>query len=119
MPTGENPREHADFEGVVPGAPGGGAVIVWDRGVYRNLTRRNGSPVPVEQALADGHAVVWLEGQKLRGGYELTRVAGAEREHWLIVKRRVEEAHTRPDPASTAPESVLSGKTLWEIAEAR
>src|SRR5918992_6169462 len=59
--------EYATFEGVIPkGSYGAGAVIVWDRGPYRNLTESKGESIPLEQAVERGHLSVWLEGKKLR-----------------------------------------------------
>jgi DNA ligase D-like protein (predicted 3'-phosphoesterase) len=118
MPTEDHPLDYADFEGVIPeGHYGAGPVIVWDRGSYRNLTERDGEEVPIEDALDGGHAVVWLEGEKLRGGYALTRIGKGERERWLLVKRRDEEADARRNPVSTQTESVVSGRTIEEVRE--
>ena len=75
--------------------------------------------MPIEDALENGHAVVWLEGQKLRGGYSLNRIAKGEDERWLLVKRRDEEADARRNPVSTQPESVLSGRTIEDVREGR
>lgn len=113
MAVEDHPLAYGDFEGVIPqGQYGAGAVIVWDRGTYRPLT-----DVPMEQALDDGHAVVWLEGEKLQGGYALTRIAGGDRERWLLVKRRDEAADARREPLSTQPESVVSGRTIEELQQ--
>jgi DNA ligase D-like protein (predicted 3'-phosphoesterase) len=118
MRTEDHPLNYGGFEGVIPeGQYGAGAVIVWDTGPYRNLTEKNGQEVPIERALQDGHAVVWLDGRKLRGGYALTRIAEGERERWLLVKRKDEEADARRKPVKTEPESVLSGKTVEEVRE--
>jgi DNA ligase D-like protein (predicted 3'-phosphoesterase) len=87
--------DYADFEGTIPkGEYGAGEVVVWDRGTYRNRTRRNGEEVPIERALEDGHLVVELCGEKLRGGFALTRtdVDARGRERWLLVKKRDAEA---------------------------
>ena len=115
MPTEDHPLGYADFEGVIPeGEYGAGTVIVWDCGSYRSLGEE-----PIEEALERGHAAVWLEGEKLRGGYALTRIGKGKRERWLLVKMNDEAADRRRNPVSSQPESVLSGKTVDEIARAR
>jgi DNA ligase D-like protein (predicted 3'-phosphoesterase) len=106
---------HASFEGVV----GSGAVIVWDNGTYRNRTEREGREVAIERALAEGHAVVELEGHKLHGRYALTRTDTEPRERWLLVKVRDEAADARRNPVVSEPESVLSGRTLEELESER
>jgi DNA ligase D-like protein (predicted 3'-phosphoesterase) len=115
----DHPLEYADFEGVIPeGQYGAGAVIVWDRGTYRNRTRRDGAEVPIERALEDGHVVVELHGRKLRGGYALTRTGrdARGRERWLLVKKRDDHADAGRDPLTGEPESVLSGRTVEQVA---
>ena len=112
MPTEDHPLAYADFEGVIPeGEYGAGSVIVWDTGTYRSLGDK-----PVEKDLAAGHAAVWLEGEKLHGGYALTRVGKGKRERWLLVKMDDKGADRRRNPVSSQPESVLSGKTVEEVA---
>jgi DNA ligase D-like protein (predicted 3'-phosphoesterase) len=111
MPTEDHPLAYADFEGVIPeGEYGAGSVIVWDRGRYRNLGERS-----VAEALEAGHATVWLDGEKLCGGYALTRMGNGGRERWLLVKMDDERADRRRNPVSTQPQSVLSGKTVEQI----
>jgi DNA ligase D-like protein (predicted 3'-phosphoesterase) len=118
MPVEDHSLDYGDFEGVIPeGSYGAGAVIVWDTGEYHNLTEKDGEEVPIEQALENGHAVVWLEGRKLRGAWSLNRIASGEDERWLLVKRRDGEADARRNPVSTEPESVLSGRTIEEVRE--
>ncbi|MDQ3973829.1 MAG: DNA ligase [Actinomycetota bacterium] len=117
MPTEDHPLDYANFEGIIPkGHYGAGAVIVWDHGTYRNRTEADGEQVPLEQALTDGHAVVWLEGRKLHGGWALTRIASGDDERWLLVKVRDESADARRRPTSTQPESVLTGRTVEDVA---
>ena len=68
VPTEDHPLGYASFEGVIPeGSYGAGTVMVWDRGTYRNLTRKGGQEVAVTEALGRGHVSVWLEGEKIRG----------------------------------------------------
>ncbi|GAC1517398.1 MAG: hypothetical protein NVS1B12_02550 [Acidimicrobiales bacterium] len=113
----DHPLDYQTFEGTIPaGEYGGGAVIVWDRGTFRNLTERRGRPVPMRDAIDAGHVSVWLEGTKLRGGWSITRTgqAGAK-ESWIMVKRRDETADPTLDITGEAPESVLSGRTVEEV----
>jgi DNA ligase D-like protein (predicted 3'-phosphoesterase) len=115
--TEDHPLEYAAFEGVIPaGEYGGGTVLVWDRGIYRNLTEKKGEAVPMNQAVAHGHVKVWLEGAKLRGGYALTRFKTGKDESWLLVKMDDAEADPRRNPVAAETRSVLTGRTLEEIA---
>jgi DNA ligase D-like protein (predicted 3'-phosphoesterase) len=119
MAVEDHPLDYADFEGLIPeGTYGAGAVIVWDTGPYLNRTSKDGREIPIDEALAGGHAVVELQGEKLRGAYALTRTGGGQRERWLLVKKRDEAADARRNPVSTQPESVLSGRTVEQIAAA-
>jgi len=115
----DHPLDYADFEGVIAAGYGAGTVIVWDTGTYRNLTERDGAEVPLDEALERGHASVWLEGEKLRGGWSLQSMRSGEKPQWLLVKRRDEEADARRRPTSTQPESVLSGRTVEDVAAGR
>jgi DNA ligase D-like protein (predicted 3'-phosphoesterase) len=112
MAVEDHDLDHAGFEGRI----GRSAVIVWDTGPYRNRTEREGREVPMARALADGHAVVELEGHKLRGRYALTRTDTEPRERWLLVKVRDAEADAQHDPVATQPESVLTGRTIEQVA---
>jgi DNA ligase D-like protein (predicted 3'-phosphoesterase) len=114
----DHPLSWGSFEGVIGDGYGAGAVIVWDAGRYRNLTERDGKEVALERALRDGRASVWLEGEKIRGGYTLTRIREGAKPQWLLIKRRDGEADARRRPVSTQPASVVSGKTVEEIAAA-
>ena len=117
VPVDDHPLDYAFFEGVIPeGQYGAGVVLVWDIGTYRNLGEKSGSAVSMEDALEQGHVAVWLEGRKLRGGYTLVRTAAGGERRWLLIKMDDEEADRRRNPVSTEPESVLSGRTIEEIA---
>jgi DNA ligase D-like protein (predicted 3'-phosphoesterase) len=117
VPVEDHPLDYAFFEGVIPeGHYGAGVVLVWDVGTYRNLADETGREVSMEESVAQGRVAVWIEGQKLRGGYTLVRTeAGGER-RWLLIKMDDEEADRRRNPVSTEPRSVLSGRTIEEIA---
>ena len=120
VPTKDHPLDYADFEGVIPaGSYGAGAVLVWDRGTYRNLTEKEGQEVGVAEAARKGHVTVWLEGEKVRGGYALTRFRTGKGEAWLLVKMNDAEADPGRNPVETEPRSVVSGRTIEEILAGR
>jgi len=108
----DHPLEYADFEGVIGEGYGSGAVIVWDAGTYRNLDEERS----MAEALDAGHAKVWLEGEKLQGGWTLQRTDRGPKPQWLLIKRRDEGADARRNPESTQPESVKSGRTIEQVA---
>lgn len=112
MQVEDHPMSWNEFEGVIASGYGAGTVIVWDRGTYRPLTDG-----PLGEALDAGHASFWLEGEKLRGGWSLRRTHEGAKPKWLLVKRRDEEADARRNPVSTQPESVVSGRTIEQVAE--
>lgn len=126
--TEDHPIEYLDFEGVIPsGEYGAGPVIVWDTGTYRDLTEHRGEPVPVDEAVARGHVAVWLDGEKLHGGFAVTRVkgaggaasadrAGGVGDTWLMVKMRDDEAAPDRVPVRDRPASVRSGRTIEDMA---
>jgi DNA ligase D-like protein (predicted 3'-phosphoesterase) len=117
VPTEDHPLEYQDFEGVIPeGEYGAGTVLVWDRGPYENVTESDGDRVPIDRALRNGHAVVRLHGSKLRGDYLLQRTSSGADEKWLLIKTDDDAADARRNPVSTEPESVLSGRTMSEVA---
>jgi DNA ligase D-like protein (predicted 3'-phosphoesterase) len=97
---------HNAFEG----SSGVGAVIVWDRGTYEQ-----GGRVAWPEALARGHAVFVLHGEKLRGGFALQRTRPGAKAQWLLIKRRDPEARPGSDIVAECPRSVLSGQTLEEM----
>jgi bifunctional non-homologous end joining protein LigD len=113
----DHPLDYRTFEGVIPGAQyGSGTVIVWDEGTYRNLSQRDGRPVPLGEAVRAGHLSVWLEGSKLRGGWSLTRTGGrGDRESWILVKRTDERADPDLDITTSAPDSAVTGRSLREV----
>jgi DNA ligase D-like protein (predicted 3'-phosphoesterase) len=115
IPVEDHPLSWGEFEGVIPGGYGAGAVIVWDRGSYRNETERDGEPVPMAEALDDGYARFVLDGKKLRGEWSLRRMSDAK--GWLLSKRRDEHADPERDPVRDEPESVVSGLTIEEVAD--
>ena len=121
--TEDHPLEYADFEGVIPREEyGGGTVLVWDAGTYRNLRAEKAKDkTTMEQSLEQGKIEVWLEGKKLQGGYALIRSGKPDKsgkERWLLIKKRDEHADEQRNPTVNEPESVLTGRTIEQIAAA-
>ena len=109
VPTEDHPMEYANFEGVIPkGNYGAGRVIVWEMGVYAPL-----GDTSMQDGLKKGHVSFALVGRKLEGGFALTRLRD---DSWLLVKMADDYADRKTDITKERPESVLSGKTIDEIA---
>ncbi len=86
MQTEDHPLEYVSFEGTIPtGEYGAGTIEIWDRGTFRNLTRRDEEQIPVDEALADGQLTFRLEGKKTRGDFLLKRT-GASGRKWLVIR---------------------------------
>lgn len=116
MRTEDHPLSYGNFEGAIPeGEYGAGTVLIWDRGEFRNL-REEKEGKDMEASLEDGKVEVWLEGEKLQGGYVLIRMGKDDgQERWLLKKMKDDKADARRNPTSTEPKSVQSGKTIEEI----
>ncbi len=114
--TEDHPLNYATFEGVIPeGEYGAGAVIVWDTGPYRNLRANKGpDSLSMPRSIEDGLVEVWLEGEKLKGGYALKRLEDRD-DDWLLIKMDDEEADARRNPVSTEPDSVLTGRSVEHV----
>lgn len=115
----DHPLEYRKFEGIIPkGQYGGGTVMVWDRGTWEPLG-------DAQEGLRKGNLKFVLHGEKLHGRWVLVRMHGGygdpSKPNWLLIKERDEEARGPGDPPVTEaePDSVLSGRDLDAIAEAR
>ena len=122
MRTEDHPLEYLSWEGVIPkGEYGGGEMIVWDRGVFENISKtRSGRPLELGEALEKGDLKLFLLGEKIRGPYALVRTSDpGDREQWLLIKKKGEGADARRRPTSSQPESVLSGLTIEQLRKQR
>ncbi|HET59163.1 MAG TPA: DNA ligase [Chloroflexi bacterium] len=115
--TEDHPTDYIDFEGSIPKDQyGGGTVIVWDGGTYRNLRKeKEGDGLSLAESFDDGKVEVWLEGKKLKGGYVLIRTGKKDSDQWLFIKMKDDEVDARRNPINTESKSILSGKTIEEI----
>ncbi|HET9626182.1 MAG TPA: non-homologous end-joining DNA ligase [Kofleriaceae bacterium] len=111
--TEDHPLDYASFEGIIPqGQYGGGTVVVWDRGTWE-------PEGDAHQAMAKGRLTFTLHGEKLHGRWHLVKTKGdGKAESWLLFKGRDEAANDKLDIVAEQPASVISGRTLDEVAEA-
>src|SRR5262245_51729222 len=112
----DHPLAYGEFEGIIPkGQYGGGTVLLWDRGTWEPKE----DPVA---GYAKGNLKFILKGEKLHGGFALIRLGGRRaREEgekaWLRSKERDAEVRQGgPELTETRPESVVSGRTMDQIA---
>jgi len=118
IPTEDHPLDYAGFEGVIPeGEYGGGTVMIWDHGTFRNITEKDGEIQPLKQAWNHGHLLVELDGKKISGGYALHRTGSGDDANWLLIKMDDDHADARRNPVSTEPKSVASQRSLKQIAD--
>jgi bifunctional non-homologous end joining protein LigD len=109
----DHPIEYEDFEGVIPeGQYGGGTVMVWDRGTYYVYGEQ-----PVK-SLREGKLHLLLDGKKAKGEWTLVRIRGrdGEKNQWLILKTGDD---VKPISSKLEDESVKTGRTMKQIADAR
>jgi bifunctional non-homologous end joining protein LigD len=109
----DHPIEYEGFEGIIPeGQYGGGTVMVWDRGTYYVFGEQ-----PLK-SLREGKLHLVLDGKKAKGEWTLVRIRGREGEknQWLILKTGDD---AKPISQKLDDQSVKSGRTMKQIAEAR
>lgn len=111
----DHPFWYRHFEGVIPeGQYGAGPVMVWDKGLYTVFMKDHANKkLSVAECLEKGFMLVWLEGQKLNGGYALVRTSKKQR--WLLIKLEDEYARHGGRLPTQWQRSVKSGKTLNQI----
>jgi bifunctional non-homologous end joining protein LigD len=107
--TEDHPLDYIDFEGVIPeGNYGAGTVIVWDTGTY--TAERD-----IRQQFSDGKISFALSGKKIKGSFVLIRIKQRHKQ-WLLIKADDPFATSETDLTTTAPESVITGRTNDELA---
>src|SRR5258705_10975087 len=109
MQVEDHPVDYAKVEVVIPeGEYGGGTVMVWDYGTYEPENTDD-----VGAALRKGELKFSLDAQKLKGSWVLVRPRDRQ---WLLMKHR-DYYTTEEEVTEIAPASILSRRTLAEIAE--
>jgi bifunctional non-homologous end joining protein LigD len=115
MEVEDHPIEYNTFEGTIPqGEYGGGTVMLWDRGTYE--AENGGGTEALRDGYARGDLKFVLHGERLRGGWVLVRMKRPGRPQWLLIKHRDEFATSATDIVEEATTSVVTGRTMEDIA---
>jgi DNA ligase D len=107
-----HPLEYGEFEGVIPeGQYGAGGTLIWDYGTWAPMG-------DLGESLKKGTLKFRLAGEKLQGGWMLTRLKrrpGEKKDNWLLIKERDEAADPETDILAARPESVRSGRRVEDL----
>jgi bifunctional non-homologous end joining protein LigD len=114
----DHPIEYGGFEGTIPkGQYGGGTVLLWDQGTWEPQG-------DVDEGLERGSLKFTLYGKKLQGRWTLVRMGGRAasdlQPNWLLIKEHdgLEHDAAQPGITESEPDSVITGRSLQEIAAA-
>jgi bifunctional non-homologous end joining protein LigD len=87
----DHPLEYQYFEGVIPqGNYGAGTVETWDAGTFHTPNSNNSHDIELDlkKGLAKGHLHIILNGEKLKGEFNLLRLKNAKEDNaWLLIKQ--------------------------------
>ena len=115
----DHPIDYGGFEGIIPkGQYGGGTVMVWDQGTWEPQAGHT----DVDDGLRTGSLKFILHGTKLKGKWALIRMGGKaaneRKPNWLLIKEhdQFERKETDPGVAEEEPNSVVTGRTMEQIA---
>lgn len=112
--TEDHPMSYAAFEGTIPkGEYGGGTVMLWDRGTWAPVEGKSWKDID------KGHLHFKLRGERMNGEWLLVRMKkrpGEKRENWLL--RKIDDAYAEEGDPLVEREltSVLTGRSMAEIA---
>lgn len=120
MEVEDHPMDYNFFEGTIPASEyGGGTVMIWDRGVYYGDEVEAGEEEEevLRRQYAVGKVSFTFVGDRLKGSCALVRTEAGAKPKWLLIKHRDAHVLRGVDPAAAFPTSVVTGRTLDEIAE--
>ncbi len=110
MHVEDHPLDYERFEGTIPkGNYGGGTVMVWDYGLYDDITG------DAAAAFRAGKMHLVLQGEKLKGEWILVRdKRDEEGKRWLLIKagKAMKRITKKEDDRSA-----ISGRTMAAIAK--
>jgi len=112
--TEDHPLSYAEFEGTIPkGEYGGGTVMLWDRGTWEPVEGKSAKDIE------KGHLHFIVHGTRMKGEWLLVRMKprpGEKRENWLLRKIDDSYAGGSNDLVERGLTSVLTGRSMAEIA---
>jgi bifunctional non-homologous end joining protein LigD len=112
--TEDHPMSYAEFEGTIPkGEYGGGTVMLWDRGTWAPVEGKSWKDID------KGHLHFTVDGERMKGEWILFRLKprpGEKRENWLLRKIADEFAEPGDGLVERGLTSVLTGRSMAEIA---
>ena len=112
--TEDHPMSYAEFEGTIPkGEYGGGTVMLWDKGTWAPVEGKSWKDID------KGHLHFTLQGERMNGEWLLVRMKkrpGEKRENWLLRKVADEYAEEGDPLVERELTSVLTGRSMAEIA---
>jgi bifunctional non-homologous end joining protein LigD len=120
MEVEDHPIEYNKFEGTIPkGQYGGGTVMIWDRGTYE--AESGGGEETLREGYRRGDLKIVMHGERMQGSWVLVRTRRADRgkNQWLLIKHRDEFATPGADIVAAVQTSVVTGRTMEEIAKGR
>jgi bifunctional non-homologous end joining protein LigD len=120
MQVEDHPIEYNSFEGTIPqGQYGGGTVMIWDRGTYE--AESGDGEDAVREGYERGDLKIVMHGERMQGSWVLvrTRRDPRGRNQWLLIKHRDHLAMEGADIVAAVQTSVVSGRTMEEIAKGR
>lgn len=120
MMVEDHPYDYRNFEGIIPqGEYGGGTVIVWDEGFYEpyesEAKTKKEQDKELRAGLHSGKIKFVLKGKKLKGAFAMVNAHGRGENGWLLMK--LEDKYTSGADITKKDKSVLSGKTLEQVAK--
>jgi bifunctional non-homologous end joining protein LigD len=120
MQVEDHPIEYNTFEGTIPkGEYGGGTVMIWDRGTYE--PESGDGQEAVREGYRRGDLKIVMHGERMQGSWVLVRTRRDERgkTQWLLIKHRDHLAMEGADIVAAVQTSVVTGRTMEEIAKGR
>jgi bifunctional non-homologous end joining protein LigD len=111
----DHPLDYGDFEGTIPkGQYGGGTVMLWDRGYWECENPR--------ESYRKGKLDFTLDGDKLSGGWILTRMRPRPGEKRTGCSSSIATKHSREGKKNTIlknDRSMASGRSMEQITEGK